>query len=352
MVLDRKDGSRSHYQFDHIINLLSGNELIVFNNTKVFPARLQGIRPLTGGKVEVLLIEPENPTAQSETDHLLKAAQWRAMVKPAKRVHPGDYLLLGDSMIQVTANHGGGEITLDFAGFTDSEFNQFLNQSGSIPLPPYIKRDTCPDDLDRYQTVYAGPPGAVAAPTAGLHFTPELLDAIRQKGCQIAWVTLHVGPGTFRPMQTERVEDHHMHHELYTVPTETADMVNQAKQEGRPVLAVGTTVVRTLESACRQGRYKLGMPETASTTTTTTTSSSYNNRGILEAGSGSTDIFIYPGFEFMIVDQLITNYHLPKSTLLLLVSAMVERETLLEAYREAVAKQYRFFSYGDSMFIR
>ncbi|MCF0155300.1 MAG: tRNA preQ1(34) S-adenosylmethionine ribosyltransferase-isomerase QueA, partial [Veillonella sp.] len=291
---------------------LSDGDVIVFNNTKVLPARLFGHRQGSGGKVEVLLLSPVGEN------------RWECLVKPGKKCQIGQVIEFDDrlSCTVVEKTDFGGRI-VEFT--CHGVFDEIIQELGEMPLPPYIHERL--EDQDRYQTVYAQEKGSAAAPTAGLHFTPELLEALKAKGVTLAFVTLHVGLGTFRPVSEETIEDHDMHREFYTVSQETADIINQAKKAGKRIVAVGTTSVRTMESAA-------------------------NEDGTLRAESGWTQIFIYPGYQWKIVDALITNFHLPQSTLLMLISALAGREHCLAAYEEAVKEKYRFFSFGDAMFIR
>ena len=313
LILDRETGKREHHIFREIIDQLHPGDCLVVNNTKVIPARLIGSREGTGGKVEVLLLK------RGEDD------VWETLVKPGKKARPGAKILLGDGILTgevlEVVEDGNRKIRFRYDGI----FEEILDRLGQMPLPPYITHQL--KDKNRYQTVYAKHDGSAAAPTAGLHFTPELLQAIRDRGVRIAHVTLHVGLGTFRPVKAEQIEDHHMHSEFYMVEEEQARLINRTKAEGGRIIAVGTTSCRTLESAAG--------PD-----------------GMLQAGSGWTDIFIYPGYEFRLVDCLITNFHLPESTLMMLVSALAGRERIMAAYEEAVKERYRFFSFGDAMFIK
>lgn len=311
MVLHRQDESIEHKVFTDILDYLKEGDVLVRNDTKVLPARLFGIKEKTGAKVEVFLLKP------------LGGDLWETLVKPGKRLKEGDLVTFNETLRGkiVRRTEDGGRV-VEF--LYDGDFEAILEQIGEVPLPPYIKEKL--EDKDRYQTVYATHTGSVAAPTAGLHFTPDLLQKIEKKGVQIANVTLNVGLGTFRPVKAENILDHHMHSESYHVPEETARIINEAKAEGRRIVSVGTTVTRTLES-------------------------NVDENGKLKAGYGETDIFIYPGFQFRMVDVLITNFHLPESTLLMLVSAFSNREFILKAYDEAVKERYRFFSFGDSMCI-
>lgn len=313
MTLDKESGAICHKaSFHSILEELQEGDVLIFNNTKVIPARLYGERKGTGGKVEVLLLTPKG-------EHL-----WECLVKPGKKCLKGQLLSFGPNLEAEVMDH------TDFGGRLiqfkpNGNFDEIINDIGEMPLPPYIHEKL--EDKDRYQTVYAKEKGSAAAPTAGLHFTPELLAEIQDKGVHIGFVTLHVGLGTFRPVSAESIEDHDMHKEFYYVSEETAELVNRAKAEGRRVIAVGTTSVRTLESAATEV-------------------------GHVKGGSDWTQIFIYPGYTYKMVDALITNFHLPQSTLLMLISALAGREHCLAAYEEAVRKKYRFFSFGDAMFIR
>lgn len=316
-----------HKHFHDILEYLKEGDCLVLNDSKVIPARLFG-RKASGAHVEFLLIKR---AGGGDT--------WEVMVRPGRRLKPGDDVIFSGPGSDLPEGPLLKAHILDF-GADGTRIVQFeyegifmerLEEIGSMPLPPYIERPSDDDDKSRYQTVYCREEGSVAAPTAGLHFTDELLEAAKAKGVELAYVTLHVGIGTFRPVKVENIEEHHMHFEEYTVPEEAAEIINRAKGEGRRVISVGTTSTRTVESAayfdestgCWQVR----------------------------AGSGSTGIFIYPGYEWKIIDSLITNFHLPKSTLLMLISALYDREKILEVYEEAVREEYRFFSYGDAMFI-
>ena len=313
MALDRKSRSITHSQFRLIGEFLSPNDLLVLNDTKVIPARLVGKKQKTGAKIEIFLV------AERERDI------WEALIKPCKRVKNGTVVEFGEGILkaQVLAKLGTGTyiVRLKYKG----RLLEILSEVGRTPLPPYIKRQPEPIDKIRYQNVYAAKNGAVAAPTAGLHFTQELLDALQRKGIGVAKLTLHVGLGTFQPVKTEEVEAHKMHAEYFEISPETAERINLCKQKGGRIVAVGTTSVRTLETVA-------------------------DNGGVVEE-SGYTDLFIYPGYQFKIVDALITNFHLPKSTLLMLVSTFASREFVLEAYQEAIKQKYRFYSYGDAMLI-
>ncbi len=312
LLLDKKNGRVSHHVFKDIIDYLEPGDCLVLNNTKVIPARLLGEREGTGGHVEVLLLK------RREGDI------WETLVKPGKKCRPGQRLSFGGGLLKAevleTVEEGNRLIHFEYEGI----FEEALDCLGEMPLPPYIKHKL--KDKSRYQTVYAKYEGSAAAPTAGLHFTEELLKAIADKGVHIAYVTLHVGLGTFRPVKEERVTEHHMHSEYYQITEETADIINRTKAEGGRIVCVGTTSCRTVESAA-------------------------NELGEVIAGCGNTDIFIYPGYKFKVLDALITNFHLPESTLVMLVSALAGRENVLAAYDEAIKAEYRFFSFGDAMLI-
>lgn len=313
LILDKETGERTHKIFHDIIDYLHEGDCFVINNTKVIPARLIGEREGTGGKVEVLLLKRRSDNV------------WETLVKPGKKARPGMRLSFGDGLlhaeVQEVVDEGNRLIRFEYEGI----FEEILDQLGQMPLPPYITHQL--KDKNRYQTVYAKYEGSAAAPTAGLHFTEELLEQIRAKGVKIARVTLHVGLGTFRPVKVEDVTEHHMHTEFYHVSEEAADIINETKKQGGRVICVGTTSCRTIESAA-------------------------DDQGIVHATEGDTDIFIYPGYQFKVLDCLITNFHLPESTLLMLVSALAGKENIMAAYREAVEMRYRFFSFGDAMFIK
>lgn len=312
LVLGRNSGNIEHKHFKDVINYLETGDTLVLNDTRVMPARLFGLKEETGAKVEMLML-----TRIENND-------WEVLLKPAKRIKVGNKLSFGEGKIIAECieelDQGGRIMRLHYEGILEER----LNELGEMPLPPYIKERL--DDPDRYQTVYAKESGSVAAPTAGLHFTDELLDEIRAKGINIAFITLHVGLGTFRPVSVEDINDHEMHSEYYQMTQETANLLNQTKKEGHRIISVGTTSTRTLETIRRD----------------------YNE---FVAVSGWTDIFIYPGFTYKAIDGLITNFHLPKSTLVMLVSAFSSRENILNAYKEAVKLEYRFFSFGDAMLI-
>ena len=313
LILVKETGERTHKIFHDIIDYLHEGDCLVINNTKVIPARLIGEREGTGGKVEVLLLKRRSDNV------------WETLVKPGKKARPGMRLSFGDGLlhaeVQEVVDEGNRLIRFEYEGI----FEEILDQLGQMPLPPYITHQL--KDKNRYQTVYAKYEGSAAAPTAGLHFTEELLEQIRAKGVKIARVTLHVGLGTFRPVKVEDVTEHHMHTEFYHVSEEAADIINETKKQGGRVICVGTTSCRTIESAA-------------------------DDQGIVHATEGDTDIFIYPGYQFKVLDCLITNFHLPESTLLMLVSALAGKENIMAAYREAVEMRYRFFSFGDAMFIK
>lgn len=310
MLYDRKTGAVEHKHFYDLVDELRAGDVLVFNDSKVIPARLYGKRVPTGGKVEVLLLTPVGED------------RWEVLVKPGKKALPGTTIEFpGGLQAEVLDRTDFGGRVVHFT--YDGVFDDIIDKIGEMPLPPYIHEKM--EDPNEYQTVYARERGSAAAPTAGLHFTDELLQKIRDKGVEEVFVTLHVGLGTFRPVEEENIEDHQMHSEFYSITPEAADAINRAKTEGRRIIAVGTTSIRTLESAGTTGK--------------------------LKAGSGWTNIFIYPGFTFHIVDALVTNFHLPESTLLMLISALSTRKQILHAYEIAVKEKYRFFSFGDAMFI-
>ena len=316
MAVHRDSGKVEHRHFYDILEYLNSGDCLVLNNSKVLPARLFGEKEQTGAKVEFLLIKP------------IEGDVWETMVRPGKRLKPGDTVAFSPSFKAEIVDYGQDGTRLARFRY-EGIFMERLEELGKMPLPPYIERASDVEDSERYQTVYCKEEGSVAAPTAGLHFTEELLEQAEKKGVQIAYVTLHVGIGTFRPVKCENIEDHQMHFEEYEVTRETADRINRVKRAGGRIISVGTTSTRTLESAAvlKDGRYEV------------------------RAGSGSTGIFIYPGYEFKMIDSLITNFHLPKSTLLMLISAFYDREKILEIYDIAVQEKYRFFSYGDAMLL-
>lgn len=313
LSLNKSDGRIDHHHFSDIIEFLHPGDTLVLNDTRVLPARLFGVKEDTGAKAEVLLLK------------CLGDDKWDTLVKPGKRLKIGSTIVFSDELKATIVEEGEmGERVLSFS--YEGIFNEILDRLGQMPLPPYIKEKL--DDSERYQTVYAKHEGSAAAPTAGLHFTEQLLEQIRAKGVSIGFVTLHVGLGTFRPMSVERIEDHVMHEEYYMLSQETADLLNETKARGGRIISVGTTSTRTLETVAQ----KCG-------------------DGPITQSSGWTQIFIYPGYKFRIVDVLITNFHLPKSTLVMLVSALAGRDNILRAYNEAIEQKYRFFSFGDAMVI-
>lgn len=313
MVLDKHTGAISHHIFRDIIDFLNPGDCLVINDTKVIPARLHGIKEETGAHIEVLLLK------RREGDI------WETLVKPGRKAKKGTRIDFGDGLLKCEVvdviEDGNRLIHFEYDGI----FEEILDRLGEMPLPPYITHKL--KDQNRYQTVYAKYEGSAAAPTAGLHFTPELLQAIEDKGVRIARITLHVGLGTFRPVKAENIEDHQMHSEYYQVTSEAADLINKTRQEGGRIIAVGTTSTRTLETVA-------------------------DENGFVKPCGGWTQIFIYPGYKFKCIDALITNFHLPESTLIMLVSALAGRENILNAYNTAVAEKYRFFSFGDAMFIK
>ncbi len=312
LVLDRKTDKLEHKIFGDVINYLNPGDCLVINNTRVIPARLIGEKEGTGGKVEILLLK------RRENDI------WESLVKPGKKLRPGARVIFGDGRLKAEileiAEEGNRLVKFYYEGI----FEEILDSLGEMPLPPYITHKL--EDKEMYQTVYAKFDGSAAAPTAGLHFTNELLEKIRQKGIRIASITLHVGLGTFRPVKVEDVNNHHMHTEWYEVNNEAADIINETKKNGGRVICVGTTSCRTIESVA-------------------------DENGLMSAKTGETDIFIYPGYKFKVMDGLITNFHLPESTLVMLVSAFAGKERVLSAYETAVKERYRFFSFGDAMIL-
>lgn len=313
LVLDKETGAVEHHIFKEIIGYLQPGDCLVLNNTKVIPARLLGHKEDTGAAVEVLLLK------RRENDI------WETLVKPGKKCKPGTKLSFGEGLLHAqvleTVEEGNRLIQFTYEGI----FEEILDRLGEMPLPPYITHKL--QDKNRYQTVYAKYEGSAAAPTAGLHFTKDLLQKIEEKGVQIAYVTLHVGLGTFRPVKVDNILEHHMHSEFYQVTKEAAEQINHAKESGHRVICVGTTSCRTVESAA-------------------------DENGKVQPGCDNTEIFIYPGYHFKVLDALITNFHLPESTLVMLVSALAGREHVLAAYEEAIKEKYRFFSFGDAMFIK
>ena len=313
-MVHRDNDTVEHKHFYDILDYLKPGDCLVMNDSKVLPARMFGVKEGTGAKIEFLL------SKRKEGDI------WETIVRPGKRLHPGAIVSFGDGKLRAEILDYGPDGTRIVKFMYDGVFLEILEEIGRMPLPPYIERETEFEDKDRYQTVYCREEGSVAAPTAGLHFTEEILEKAKAKGVKLAFVTLHVGIGTFRPVKCEVVEEHKMHFEEYTVSQEAADIINQTKAEGGRIISVGTTSTRTLESAS-------------------------DENGVVKAGSGSTGIFIYPGYKYKVVNSLITNFHLPKSTLLMLISALYNRERILEVYKTAVEEKYQFFSYGDAMFI-
>jgi len=319
LALSKETGAVEHRTFTDLADMLHEGDVLVLNNTRVIPARLMGIKSDTGAKVELLLLKQ------------LGGDRWEALAKPAKRVKVGTELAFGDdgtgkplltAIVEQEGDMGGRTLRFHYEGI----FNELLDRLGEMPLPPYIKERL--EERERYQTVYSRHEGSAAAPTAGLHFTQPFLEKLQNKGVKLAYITLHVGLGTFRPMSVDKVEDHEMHAEYYELDADTANLLNEAKASGARIVAVGTTSARTLETVAQ----------------------TFQDRP-LEACSGWTSIFIYPGYTFKLVQALITNFHLPKSTLVMLVSALAGREQVLHAYEEAVSRKYRFFSFGDAMFI-
>lgn len=313
LVMNKTTGNTEHRHFRDITEYLHKGDTLILNDTRVLPARLMGVKEDTGANIELLLLK------QIEDD------VWETLVKPAKKVKVGTVVSFGEGLLRAECtgilDHGGRHFKMIYDGI----FYEILDQLGEMPLPPYIREKL--EDQDRYQTVFAKERGSAAAPTAGLHFTDELLEEIRAKGVNIAFITLHVGLGTFRPVSVDSIEDHEMHSEFYRITQETADLINQTKAQGGRIISVGTTSTRTLESVAQKFE------------------------GELQEDSGWTDIFIFPGYEFKAIDGLITNFHLPKSTLVMLVSALSNRDHILNAYQQAVNERYRFFSFGDAMFI-
>ena len=312
LVLDKESGEISHHIFKEIVDYLNPGDCLVLNNTKVIPARLSGEREGTGAHIEVLLLKRR------------EADVWETLVKPGKKCRPGTKLVFGGGLLRAEVLETVEEGNRLIKFYYDGIWEEILDKLGEMPLPPYITHKL--QDKNRYQTVYAKEEGSAAAPTAGLHFTGELLQEIEKKGVSVVYVTLHVGLGTFRPVKEENVLEHHMHSEFYQISEDAAKRINETKQKGGRVICVGTTSCRTLESAG-------------------------DENGVVHAGSGDTEIFIYPGYRFKVLDALITNFHLPESTLVMLVSALAGREHVLRAYEEAIQERYRFFSFGDAMFI-
>ncbi|MDX8364078.1 tRNA preQ1(34) S-adenosylmethionine ribosyltransferase-isomerase QueA [Cytobacillus sp. IB215665] len=314
MVLDKQTGEINNQQFENIVSFLNEGDCLVLNDTKVLPARLFGEKEDTGAKIEVLLLKQQNND------------EWETLVKPAKRVKEGTIILFGDGRLKAECTHtseqGGRTLKFTYEGI----FIEVLDALGEMPLPPYIKEQL--EDRERYQTVFAREIGSAAAPTAGLHFTEQILTKLRNKGVHIAFITLHVGLGTFRPVSVESIEEHDMHAEYYQMTEGTAKLLNDVRNSGGKIVAVGTTTTRTLETIAR------------------------DNHAKFTSCSGWTNIFIFPGYQFKAIDAMLTNFHLPKSTLIMLVSALAGRENILRAYNMAVKKNYRFFSFGDAMLIK
>lgn len=312
MVVDRKTGQREDKHFYDIIDYLNEGDLLVMNDTRVIPARLFGHREGKEEKIEVFLLEN------------IEKDKWEVLVRPGKKMKIGTKCIFSDELsLEVIDIKEDGNRVVEF--FYNGIFQEILDRLGNMPLPPYIKEKL--KDKERYQTVYSKNPGSVAAPTAGLHFTKELLKKIEEKGVKLAYITLNVGLGTFRPVKVDDVKNHKMHSEFYQISKETADLINETKKNNKRIISTGTTTTRTLESV-------------------------YKKNGQIKEDSGWTDIFIYPGFEFNVIDCQITNFHLPKSTLIMLVSALASKEIILDAYKDAVDKKYRFFSFGDAMFLK
>ncbi|MEE4243613.1 MAG: tRNA preQ1(34) S-adenosylmethionine ribosyltransferase-isomerase QueA [Desulfopila sp.] len=328
LVLNKISGKMDHKRFSDITSLIGADDIVVINDTRVFPARLHG-KKQSGGKVEVFLLELPVERGEKEQNGPTRCAEGRALLKSSKRPAEGSRIEIAEKLFCIVSRHIDNGVTLVELHFPKGNtIIDLLSQYGSIPLPPYIERPdgTLPDDRDRYQTVYAGTHGAVAAPTAGLHFSAPVIDTLKNKGVAIASLTLHVGYGTFAPVREEQIKKHRIHKEYISISQETADTINITKQRGGKVWAVGTTTVRALESSC-------------------------DDKGLVQEASGWCDLYIVPGFTFSVVDNLITNFHLPRSSLLFLVAALCGRETLLNSYREAIALKYRFYSYGDAMAI-
>ena len=318
MVLDKQNKTVEHKKFFDIVDFLDKNDVLVLNNTRVIPARLFG-KKTTGARIEIFLLEKKTEN------------KWEVLIKPSKRVSSGTIIEFSEELkAKIIERLPNDKWLVEF--IFEGIFNEILSKIGNIPLPPYIERQLTDEaikklDFERYQTVYAQNPGSVAAPTAGLHFTEEILEKLKQKGVEVCYVTLNVGLGTFRPVKTENILDHQMDREFYEIPETTADVINKAKAQGKNIVAVGTTTVRTLESA-------------------------FQKNGEIAETSGWSQMFIYPGYKFNVADKLITNFHLPKSTLLMLVSALAGKDFILEVYKQAIEKKYRFYSYGDCMFIK
>ena len=312
LVLNKDTGNMEHKHFKDMIDYLNAGDCLVLNNTRVIPARLIGEKEATGGKIEFVLLKR------------LEGDVWEVILKPGRKAKPGSRFVFGNGLIKAEilalGEEGNRIVRFEYEGI----FEEVLDQVGMVPLPPYITATLA--DKERYQTIYSKIKGSAAAPTAGLHFTRELLDDLKEKGIEIVEVTLHVGLGTFRPVKIENILEHHMHKESWSISEESCNTINRARNSGKKVIAVGTTSVRVLETAS-------------------------NDQGLVKPGSGDTDIFIYPGYQFKAVDALITNFHLPESTLIMLVSAFAGKESVMHAYHKAIDLEYRFFSFGDAMFI-
>ena len=323
LLLQREPGAISHRQFRDLCDILVPGDILVVNDTRVVPARLVG-RKKSGGRVEVLILDYARAVENARATGVMSC---ECLVKTARRLQPGTMVYFGEDVSAEIGENRDGVFSATFS--FERDFGELLDEIGSVPLPPYIRREensTRGEDKTAYQTVYAAQKGAAAAPTAGLHFTRPLLDRIEAGGVTIAPITLHVGYGTFRPVKVSDIREHRMHSEDFSIPASTAETINRAKMEGRRVVAVGTTCVRTLEYAS-------------------------NAQGLIQPGRGACDLFVYPGYRFKVVDAMITNFHLPRSTLIMLVAAFAGRERVLAAYREAIDRKYRFFSYGDAMMI-
>lgn len=312
MLLDKKNGEVKHEIFKNILNYIQKDDVIVFNNTRVLPARLYGVKKDTGANIEILLLKR------------IELNKWQVLVKPAKRVKIGSVVTFGDNLLNMNVLKEYDEGIRDVEFSYNGVFEDIIASIGYMPLPPYIKEKL--EDKERYQTVYSKINGSSAAPTAGLHFTEDLLQQLKDKGVQIEYVTLHVGLGTFRPVKADKIENHTMHSEFYKIDVDTAQRLNTAKKQGKKIIAVGTTSVRTLESAV-------------------------NDEQMLEKLEDNTNIFIYPPYNFKFVDSIITNFHLPESTLIMMISAFSGKENVFKAYQNAIENEYRFFSFGDAMFI-
>ena len=312
MLLDKKNGEVKHEIFKNILNYIQKDDVIVFNNTRVLPARLYGVKKDTGANIEILLLKR------------IELNKWQVLVKPAKRVKIGSVVTFGDNLLNMNVLKEYDEGIRDVEFYYNGVFEDIIASIGYMPLPPYIKEKL--EDKERYQTVYSKINGSSAAPTAGLHFTEDLLKQLKDKGVQIEYVTLHVGLGTFRPVKADKIENHTMHSEFYKIDVDTAQRLNTAKKQGKKIIAVGTTSVRTLESAV-------------------------NDERMLEKLEDNTNIFIYPPYNFKFVDSIITNFHLPESTLIMMISAFSGKENVFKAYQNAIENEYRFFSFGDAMFI-